>query len=69
MSQTAIIVCRPCAVCGRQAVVDMPLAAAKAWQAGVHIQRAWPEADAGTRELLISGTHPACWDELWKDTE
>jgi hypothetical protein len=47
----------------------MPLDAFTEWRAGAFIQQAWPEADAGTRELLISGTHPACWEELWKDDD
>ena len=33
------------------------------------IQHAFPEMPMETRELLISGTHPECWDSLYKDED
>jgi len=58
------IVCQPCVICGRQAEIRMPLRAAEAIRAGVHIQNAWPDSTPDERELIISGTHPDCWDKL-----
>ncbi len=34
-----------------------------------HVQDVWPEMPAAEREQLITGTHPACWDELFADDE
>lgn len=34
-----------------------------------HIQDALPNRDADFRELLISGTHPACWDTMADSVE
>lgn len=36
------------------------------WQRGGLIQNVFPELDVDTREILINGTHPACWDEMMK---
>lgn len=30
-----------------------------------HVQDVWPEMPAGMREQIITGTHSACWDELF----
>jgi hypothetical protein len=40
-----------------------------AWRSGTLIQRAFPEMPADQRELLITGTHPACWDRLFAEDE
>ena len=37
------------------------------WQAGELIQNAMPNLDADSREQLISGTCPKCWDEMFGD--
>ena len=33
------------------------------------IQDALPEWSVDKRELLITGTHPACWDAIFEDDE
>lgn len=33
------------------------------------IQDAFPEWSADKRELLITGTHPECWDAIFEDEE
>ena len=30
-----------------------------------NIQRVFPHLDSSTRESMISGTHPLCWDEIF----
>jgi len=37
------------------------------WRSGTLIQIAFPEMPKETRELLISGVHPECWETLWSD--
>lgn len=36
---------------------------------GIHIQHAMPTKSPETRELLISGTCPECFNEIFKDEE
>lgn len=57
----------PCVVCGSTTHLHLDPAALAAWQAGRYVQDAFPTFSAAERELLISGTHPACWDELFGD--
>lgn len=39
------------------------------WKAGALSQLAFDILDAGTRELLISGIHPDCWQQMLGDSE
>lgn len=39
------------------------------WKKGTLIQRVWPLATNDTRETLITGTHPECWDAMFNDEE
>lgn len=34
---------------------------------GLYIQDAFPWASVDTREVLQTGIHPACWDEMFPD--
>lgn len=34
-----------------------------------HVQDAFPELDAGTREELISGTHSQCFDDMFGEDD
>lgn len=71
MTEEDVIVyqCKRCVMCGDTAVIDLPTAGFEAWVGGAHVQHAFPGMSADIRELLISGTHSACWDEMWGDTE
>lgn len=33
------------------------------------IQNVWPEKTPDERELLITGTHDTCWEQLFPDEE
>lgn len=61
------VACRPCVVCGKASIMTVDKAGYEAWQSGTHIQYAFPEMSADEREILISGTHPECWEILWKE--
>lgn len=58
-----------CIHCGNTSQVDLTDAEVAALQSGALIQRALPHRDAAFRELLITGIHPACWDEIFDDGE
>lgn len=58
-----------CFSCATTSVVVLDRAAFEAWQSGTFVQVAFPHLSAEDRELLISGTHPACWDAMFADNE
>lgn len=53
-----------CLLCHKESEVRLPREAAMQIMRGVPIQHAWPEASPEKRELIITGTHPKCWDQL-----
>lgn len=54
-----------CMMCGRSAVLEVPVEGLRRWQAGELVQVALPELDQGQRELLMTGTHDHCWQQMW----
>lgn len=61
-----------CLICGLSSQVTLTVAEYdRLLRSGPHdkIQDLLPERAAGERELLISGTHPACWDLAFPDEE
>lgn len=36
---------------------------------GDYVQNIWPELDAGQREMIISGTHSDCFEEMFSSLE
>ena len=65
MSETIAVKTKTCRVCGEYEVWSLDRAALERWQAGEYIQNAFPEMSMEDREILITGTHPACWDKLF----
>lgn len=65
MSETIAVKTKTCTVCGEYEVWSLDRAAVESWQAGENIQNAFPEMSIKDREILITGTHPACWDKLF----
>ena len=66
---TILVKTRTCGVCGKYEVWSLDRQSVESWQAGENIQSAFPDMNAGDREVLISGTHPACWDQLFPEEE
>lgn len=60
---------KQCIVCKQTSKVDVLRSEYKDWQAGTMIQKAFLKLSPDNRELLISGTHPACWDQLFGKEE
>lgn len=57
---------KTCIHCGDDIIFLMTQAQYNSWK--VHknnIQRVFPHLDSSTRESMISGTHPLCWDEIF----
>jgi hypothetical protein len=67
---TVIYVPTPrCVHCGEYGEVPIPFQEFEAnygsYLNGRYIQEAFPDLSAEMREQMISGTHPACWDEIF----
>ena len=69
MSDTIVVKTKTCTVCGEYEVWSLDRQAVEIWQGGEYIQNAFPDMSAEDRELLISGTHPACWNKLFGEDE
>lgn len=57
-------VTRPCPVCSKTETMEIDQIAYLKWLAGTLIQDAFPTLTINQRELIITGTHPVCWDIL-----
>jgi hypothetical protein len=51
-------------MCGEEGVVVVPYVGFLEWHFGKLIQDALPDLDLATREQMISGLHPKCWNEM-----
>lgn len=59
-----------CMVCGKTSEMEVDTLALHRWQKlNVLIQVAFPDMSAPEREQLKTGTHPACWEEMFADIE
>ena len=67
--ETTSILCPKCTVCGNRTLLEVNAADYERYNAGAYIQDAFPYLSADQRELLISGTHPECWDGLFGSDE
>ena len=56
---------QPCMNCEERSLIDLDEKKFQRWTGGEVIQNVWPELSAGDRELLITGTHPSCWDSMF----
>lgn len=65
--ETVTITTRVCIVCGESSEMQISAHGYKAWKDGAYVQTAFPELAACEREMLISGTHPQCWDTLFAE--
>ena len=60
---------KACVMCGKSSVLEVEERGYHAWREGALIQRALPTLREDDRELLISGTHSKCWDQMFADTD
>ena len=69
MSDTIVVKTKTCTVCGEYEMWSLDRQSVESWQGGEYIQNAFPDMSAQDRELLISGTHPACWSKLFGEDD
>lgn len=58
-----------CMHCGKSTLVLLDIGKVNRWRAGEYVQSVWPEMTADARELLMTGTHPACWEAMFGHLE
>lgn len=61
--------CPPCIVCGGMSRVEVEESDFYAWKGGALAQYAFPYLSDDAREVLISGTHPGCWNSFIGEVE
>jgi hypothetical protein len=67
-----VTVRKNCTFCNKPAEVqNVSLEGVKLWDdgKGPHIQNVFPTMDPADREVLLSGTHPSCWDAAFPDED
>lgn len=60
---------RRCPLCGLLAHVTVPGPGLWAWEHGDFVQVAFPSLTPDEREMVMTGTHPACWDAMMGDED
>lgn len=60
---------RKCPFCGQQAHVAVPAQGLWDWEHGQFVQVAMPGLTPDEREIVMTGTHPACFDAVFADDE
>ena len=69
MSGLLTIQTPPCPMCDKSSLIEVDAISFRTWQAGAHIQNAFPQLLAGQRELLMTGFHEACWDQMYDESK
>ena len=62
---TVTITTRICVHCRRPGTLEVPMDELTIYQQGAYVQDAFTSLNAGEREQIITGTHPACWDAMF----
>lgn len=65
MSNMITFTTKPCMVCEKTTALELDTELVRRWQAGSFVQDVWPEMPKEQRELLITGTHAVCWDDMF----
>lgn len=65
MTETVTVTTRACMFCGEPSRVELTAEQAGALADRRPVQDVLPDVAPARRELLISGTHPACWERAF----
>ena len=70
MEKETILVEKVCMLCGKPNGITVSLEGYNKWKVGgMFVQDAFPELTADEREVLISGSHPDCFDEAFAEDD
>ena len=64
-----ITVTKECPHCGNLSHIQIDAVSYKRWKSGEFIQVVWPDSTPDWRELLKTGIHSKCWDEIFMEDE
>jgi hypothetical protein len=68
MNKTVNFYPKRCMLCGNgNEPMQLDVDKLHRWQNGELIQNVFPELSVDEREILITGTHPECWDRKFGD--
>lgn len=56
-----------CSICRKQVILPLPTSGIQKRNEGGLIQDCFPDLSPALREMLVSGTCPECWDEMFKE--
>jgi hypothetical protein len=59
----------PCPWCTKTSVVEVDAESYRRWRSGTLVQDAFPMMSLDEREMLVTGTHPACWNDMMIDMD
>lgn len=60
---------KACMVCQKSSLLQLDYDAVQKFEAGAFVQDAFPDMSPADREMLITGTHPDCWDKIFPEDE
>lgn len=58
------LIIRDCNICGNESRVIVPAQGLWDWEHGKFVQQAMPDLNPEQREMVMTGTHLACWDSM-----
>jgi len=58
-----------CIWCGGTSLLRLNSDDLTRWIRGAYVQDVWPEKTPEQREVIMTGTHPYCWDEMFSEQE
>jgi hypothetical protein len=62
-----MLITPPCIECHKTSNVEVTAEQEKRFHSGEFVQNVFPDWSPEKRELLITGTHPECWDKIFPD--
>lgn len=65
----ALFITPACIVCKKVSKVDLPVEVVMDLKLGVAVQNAMPDATPDERELVLTGTHPECWELIFGEED
>jgi hypothetical protein len=60
---------RTCIHCNETYTIYLPSSDYKMWRDGAYVQQAFSYLSPEKREMLVSGTHPSCFDIMFADAD
>jgi len=60
---------RDCPHCGGSSRLNVSLFMYMQWRSKVNIQDVWPHVSPDQREVMITGYHSACFDDIFGDDD